>query len=64
MKIKLNASSPTRIEVLLNPEDELVVSPELGARLLAASPNLREQKPKRKPRPKPAAKPTGKGARK
>lgn len=62
MKLKLNASGPTRIEVLLEPGDQLDVNPELGARLLAASPQLEEAKPP-PPKPKAAAKkPTRKGS--
>ncbi|KKM74242.1 hypothetical protein LCGC14_1402340 [marine sediment metagenome] len=52
MKIILNSKSPIRIEVLLNPGDELEVSPELGSRLLGASPNLREVPAKGRAKPR------------
>lgn len=60
MKILFNSKSPTRIEVLLNPADELEVSPELGARLQAANPQLVEA-PKKKLAEKLAGKGKGKG---
>jgi hypothetical protein len=61
MKLTFNASSPTRIEVLLNPGDVLEVNPELGARLQRASGSLVPVKaPKPKPKPKPT---TGKKRR-
>lgn len=57
MKVTYDASAPTRIEVLLNPGDELEVSPELGARLLAANPQMRGTVP---PPPKAEPKESGK----
>ncbi len=59
MKIMFDASGPARIEVLLEPGDELDVNPDLGARLLVASPQLREAKPAAKAKPGKAKK--GKG---
>ncbi len=56
MKLIYDASGPSRIEVLLNPGDELDVNPDLGKRLLAASPQLRDSKPAPKARTKPAGK--------
>ncbi len=56
MNLIYNQKSPTRIEGVLHQGDELAVSPELGARLLAANPGLRQAKGK--PAGKPAA---GKG---
>ena len=61
MKIKFDASGPSKIEVLMNPGDVLEVGPELGERLLAASPQLRAQaKPPSPPPEKPAKKGKGK----
>ena len=42
MRIKYNATSPGRVELILRPGDEFDVNVKLGERLKAASPKLQE----------------------